>query len=115
MPTRWICSPLRSIASDSIEQHSDPDLLQSRDHADRVMIAQNAVDWTLEVRAHPRQAVYRSLIRTVGLPAVVAGEDAQIVGNGRKQLNQAAHRPAVHVGMQIAEMENRKPIERVGH
>ena len=95
-----------------VEQHPDPDLLQVRYHAYRVMVAQDAVHRTLEVRPHPRQALYCCLIRAVGLPAIIAGQDTQIVGNCREQLDQAAHRPAVHVRMQIAEMEDRKPVER---
>ena len=79
------------------------------------MVAQDAVDRTLEVRPHPRQALYCFEVRAIGLAAVIAGQNADIVGDFRQQLQQAAHRPVVHVGMQIAEMKDRKTVERGWH
>ena len=54
----------------------------------------------------------RGVERPEGLAAVVAGQNAEIVGDGRQQLDQPAHRAVVHVDMQIAELQDREAVER---
>src|SRR4249919_1653856 len=54
-----------------VKQHPYSHRLQSRHHANRVVIAEYAVDWTLEGGAYARHSGERCVIRTAGPAPVV--------------------------------------------
>ena len=56
--------------------------------------------------------VDRGVERPEGLAAVVAGQNADVVDDGRQQLDQPVHRAPVHIDMQIADLQDRKAVER---
>ena len=90
-----------------IEQHANPHLLQPGDHADRVVVAEHAEDRPLDLRADPRQSFEGGVERPERLAAIVAGQHAEIVSQPRQQLGQTAHRPFVHIDVQIADLQDR--------
>ena len=49
-----------------VEQHPYSHRLQSRHHANRVVIAEHAVDWALEAGTYARHSGERCVVRTAG-------------------------------------------------
>src|ERR1019366_7530335 len=49
--------------------------------------------------------------RSKCLPPIVAGEDAEVVFQARKEVDNARHRLLAHVRMQIAQMQDPEAIE----
>ena len=54
-----------------VEQHPYPHRLQPRHHANRVVIAEHAVDWAPDTCTHARHFSERSVVWTVGSAPVV--------------------------------------------
>ena len=61
------------------------------------MISQHAVDRILEMRAYPGEAIERGVEWPKCRTAIVASQDAHIIGQLWKKLGQALHRAFVHV------------------
>ena len=76
------------------------------------MVTQHAIDRPREMPKHPRHPVDRGVERAEGLAAIVAGEHADVVVQARQQLDQPVHRRDTHVGVQVAEMQDREAVER---
>jgi len=95
-----------------VEQHADPHFLQPRDHADRVVVAEHPEDRPRDLCAHPRQSLEGRREGPERPPAIVAGQHADIVGQAREQLDQALHRPLVHVDVQVANLQDGETVER---
>ena len=72
-----------------IEQHLDSHLFERGHHADRVVIAEHAIDWTVEVFAEPPDTGDRLGVRTKGLAPIIAGEHADVVARRAQQLGHA--------------------------
>ncbi len=75
------------------------------------MVAEHAVDRAPQPAAHAFDAVERGLEGAKGLAAVVAGQHAEIVTHVADQLAEPPHRDLVHVGVQIAEVQDGVAIE----
>src|SRR6478672_13501356 len=54
-----------------VEQHPYPHRLQPRHHANRVVIAEHAIDWALDACTYARHSSERSVVWTVGSAPVV--------------------------------------------
>src|ERR1700730_7422473 len=62
-----------------VEQHPDPDVLEPRHHANRIVIAEDAVDRSFDVRTYLRQPLESTIEWTSGCSAIVSSQDADIV------------------------------------
>ena len=94
-----------------VEQHSDAHLFQRRYHANRVVIAENAVDRTLEVPAQAFNAGERIGIGSECLRPIVAGKHADIVADAPHQLGYARHCRFAHLHMKIADLQDDEAVE----
>ncbi len=105
---------LLAVADDRlrfVQQHLYAHVLQFWNHADRVVIAEHAIDRPLRggrARGRPRRARPRT---AQSLAAVVAGQHANVVFEPAKEFDEAIHRRSAHVGMEIAEMKDRESVE----
>jgi len=88
-----------------VEQHADAHLLERGDHADRVVVAQHAVNRPSDMLAHPCHTRDGRVVRPEGFPAIVAGQHAKIIGQVRQQLDQPPDRAFAYVDVQVADME----------
>ncbi len=106
-------NPLPAAFDDNafVEQHSYPHRLQVGDHADRIVIAQNAVHRSFQSLAQPRHPGKGLIERSKSLPPIVAGEDAKLVFQARQEVQEAGHRLLAHIRMQIAQMQDPEAIE----
>src|SRR5215469_14182466 len=98
-----------------VEQHPDPYLLQSWNHADRVMIAQYPVNRAFEMRSDLRHPFESCIEWTEGLAAVIPGQNTEVVRNAIQKLDQAAHRALTYVRMHVADVEDGESIKRAGN
>jgi len=62
-----------------VEQHANAHLFQLGDHADRIMVAQHAVDRGDDMRTHPCHPRDGCTERPVGFPTIIAGQYAKVV------------------------------------
>src|SRR6266436_1962666 len=95
-----------------VEQHPDPYLLQSGNHADRVMIAQHPVNRAFEMRSDLLHSFESCIEWTEGLATVIPGQDTEVVRNAIQKLDQAAHRTLTYVRMHVADVEDGEFIKR---
>ena len=95
-----------------VDQHADAHFLERRRHPDRIVVAEDRVDRTGNALADARHARDRRLAGPKGLAAVVSGQHAQIVAELRQQFGEPSHRCRVDVDVKIAELKNRKAVER---
>ena len=94
-----------------VKQHSYPHRFQVGDHADRIMVTQNAIHWSFQIFSQPRHSGKGLVERSKCLPPIVAGEDAEVVFQARKEVDNARHRLLAHVRVQIAQMQDPEAIE----
>ena len=78
------------------------------------MVAEDGVGQLRQTRAQPGQSIEGSVERSVCLAAEVAGQNAEIAAQARQQLGELAHRVLAHIDMQVADMEDREPVEGFG-
>ncbi len=97
-----------------IEKHSNARRLHSRYHPYAVVIAQYAVNISLEMGSDSLQAFQRGFIGAIGLAAIIAGQDTDIVVKSVQKLDHPVHGAFVGINVQIAQMENRESVELRG-
>src|SRR4029079_14625073 len=97
-----------------VEQHPDAHLLERRHHADRVVIAEYAIDGTVELLVERADAGTRVGIGSKGLCPVIAGENADIVALPAQQLGHAVSGSLAHLYMHVADMEDGEAVEARG-
>src|SRR5271157_3200871 len=95
-----------------VEQHPDPHLLQSGNHADRVVIAQHPINRPFEMRSDLRNSFESCIEWTESLAAVITGQNTEVVRNAVKKLYQAAHRTLTYVRMHVADVEDGESIKK---
>src|SRR5579883_4817 len=94
-----------------VEQHSYPHAFKARDHPDRVVVAQDAINRPFQGRPQPRHSGKARFESAESLPPVVAGEDAKVIFEGWQKTEKPAHRGIIHIDMQITEMQDTEAIE----
>ena len=104
-------SPPRSIVLALVEENLYAHVLQSGDEADRVVIAEHAVDRSVERGANFRHSGKRGLIGAIGLAAVVAGEHAKVVVDPLEKRDHPLHRGFAHIDMEVAELKDGEAVE----
>src|SRR6516225_11817726 len=87
-----------------VEQHPDPQLLQSGNHPDCVVITQHTINRPFKMQSNLRHFFESCLEWTEGLAAVITGQDTEIVGKTIKKLYQAAHCTLTNVRMHVADV-----------
>ena len=75
------------------------------------MVAQHAIDRSLEAASHPPDAVQRRLERPECLAAIVAGQDADVVTQLADELTHPLHRGPTDVHVQVTEVQDGEAIE----
>src|SRR5262245_25832 len=78
------------------------------------MISKHAVDWLLELRADPCQALKRGIEWPKGRAAIVTSQDAHIVGHAWKNFGQAPHCAFASLHVQITDMKYCEAVKLVG-
>src|SRR5262245_18121397 len=94
-----------------IEQHLYPHRLQSRHHANRVVIAKYAVDWCYKAGNYARDPGERCVVRTAGFASVVPRENAEVIACLPGELDHALHCGFAHLDVKVAELSDGKSIE----
>jgi hypothetical protein len=94
-----------------VEQHPDSHFFESGNHANGIVVSQHAIDAAVEAGANPRQAFERGIEWPISRTAIVAGQDAHVIGHTGKKLSQSPHRAFAHLHMQIADMEQGQTVE----
>ena len=95
-----------------LEYHADPHGLQCRHHVDAVVIAEHPENWPSQAGPQFRDNLETLRRRPVGLAAIVAGQDANVVFKIGNDADQGAHRAHAGICVQIAEMKDGKAVER---
>ena len=75
------------------------------------MIAEHAIDRTVEVLAEARDAGKRLGIRPECLRPVIAGEHRDVVALPAQQLGHAGHCSLAHLHMDIADVQDGKTVK----
>src|SRR5512141_2406339 len=75
------------------------------------MIAQHAVDSSLETAAHLGHCVETRLKGTKRLPPIISRQDADVISDFPEKFHEPPHRSRVHVRVKVAEMKDCEPIE----
>jgi hypothetical protein len=88
-----------------IDQKSVSHGLHCRDHAERVVIAQNGVDSGADVRAQPFHAVKRRVMGSKGSGAVITGQDAEVVIKRPHRLEKHAREVGCHIDVEVGELQ----------
>ncbi len=96
-----------------VQQHSYPHVFERRNHADRVMIAEDAVNRPFEAGAHPGDAFQRGLESAISLAPIIAGQNANVIFEPADKRDETVHRRPAHVGVQIAQMKDGEALERL--
>ena len=94
-----------------VEKNPDAERLQVGDHRDRIVIAEHSIDFPTKCRAQARDGFETGSAIAVGAPAIVAGQNAEIIIEARREFSGAPHCGAAHVCMQIAQMQNGEAVE----
>ncbi len=94
-----------------VEQQPYSHRLQSRHHANRVVIAEHAVDLALEAGNHARHSGERCVIRTPGLASVVTRQNTKVVAYLSEEIDHALHCGFAHLDMKVAELKDGEAIE----
>ena len=89
-----------------IQQHSDAHPLKLGQHPDGVMISQHAIDRLFQHSTNPGHAGNCLIVRTKGLPPVVASQNANIVVHFLQHRREPFHCRSANVDVQIAKVEN---------
>ncbi len=97
-----------------IEQQSDTQRFDGRDHADGVVVAQDGVDRVVQMRPHLGQRFEGGFVGAISLGPEVASHDADIIIHLLQAFDQGGGIRFVHVQMQIAEVEQGEAIEGGG-
>ena len=94
-----------------IQQHLNTHLFKRRDHPNGVVIAQDTVNRTFQVRANHGKAFDGFAKGTVCFCAIVTGQDTKVILETRENVDQSLHRLLIHVDVQIADMEDGEAVE----
>ena len=94
-----------------IEQHPYCHRFHSRNHADRIVVAQHAINRFPEMGAHPRQALKSLIEWTECFSPEIPGQNANVVFYFAETLYQALHRTWVHVRVHVADMQYGESIK----
>ena len=95
-----------------VQQHPDAHALQIRDQQNGVMVAENGENIAAQRLAKMMHAAQAGVGGAEGLPAIVAGHHAQVIGKVGDDFPYPPHRSLAHVDVQIGEMQDRKAVER---
>src|ERR1035437_6741205 len=95
-----------------IEQHPYSHGFQPRNHLDRVMIAEHAINWSIEMGSHSCDAVQGCRERSKSFAPKVAGQNTQVVTQTISELHEVSHRALIHVHMHVADVKYGEAIEQ---
>jgi hypothetical protein len=97
-----------------VEKHPDAHLFQRRHHANRVVIAEHAVDRPFEALAEARDAAERIGVRSKSQRPVIAGKDADIVTRATREFGHAPHCRFAQLHMKVADLQDGEAVEGSG-
>ena len=97
-----------------VEQHPDAHLFQCRHHANRVVIAEHAVDRSFEFLAKARDAGERIGVRPERLRPIIAGKHADIVIGAARELGHARHCRFAQLHMKVADVQDGEAVKSRG-
>ena len=87
-----------------VEQQGDAQRFDGRDHADGIVVAQDGVDRTAQMRTHLGQRLDGGFVSAVSPGPEVAGHHANIVIHLLQAFDQRGGIAIIHVQMQVAEV-----------
>ncbi len=96
-----------------VQEQPDAHVLEGRDHAHAVVVAEDRVDRVGEVQAQPAHALDGGLHGAEGPGPVVAREHAEVVVDRAHLFDQGRERVRVHVQVQVREVQDPQPVEGV--
>ena len=94
-----------------VEQYTNSHCLETRDHANGVVIAQHPIHRFPEMGPQSFHALKRIIKRSECRASIVSRYHAYVIFQAGEELFQASHRACVHVDVGITDMEQGEAIE----
>lgn len=95
--------------------HPDAHVLQRGEHANRIVIAEDAVEGTLQRGAQASHAVDGGVVRPPGLRSVVASQKTDVVGKVRNEPRYFRHGLSAVLHMEVADLKHGEAVEGFRH